>query len=345
MKRRPQRTSRLLWLLAVVVACVLAASFLTWELGQLGEPTPRSRRGPGTIRVPPGASLRAVASALADSGWIRHPRLLAWWAARQGLDRSIYPGRYRLRGGMTSREVIREVASGRVESARVTVPEGWREAQILKLLADSLEIPEQDLRAASGDAAWIRSLGVPSGRLEGYLFPETYVFPKEYSGRAALERMVKESAARFDDSLRARAEEIGWDRERVVTLASVVQAEAAVEKEMTRISGVFHNRLRQGWKLEADPTVLYALNRFTGPVLDKDLEVASPYNTYRVQGLPPGPIGNPGLAALKAALWPDQHEEMYFVAKGNGEHAFSRTLAEHNRARRFYRAFALSGRR
>jgi UPF0755 protein len=148
---------------------------------------------------------------------------------------------------------------------------------------------------------------------------------------------VRESEARFDDSLRARATEIGWKREQVVTLASVVQAEAAVEKEMTRISGVFHNRLREGWKLEADPTVLYALGRFTGPVLDRDLEVASPYNTYRVRGLPPGPIGNPGLAALKAALWPDQHEEMYFVAKGNGEHAFSRSLSEHNRARRFYR--------
>jgi UPF0755 protein len=343
--RRSSRTSRFLWLLTYGVAIAFVAALLLWEVGRLGEPTTRSLRAPGTIRVAPGASLRSVASALADSGWIRHPRLLAWWAARQGLDRSVYPGRYKLRRGMTPREVIREVASGRVESARVTVPEGWREEQIVKLLADSLEIPETDLRAAARDADWIHSLGVPSGRLEGYLFPETYVFPKEYSGRAALERMVRESEARFDDSLRARAAELGWDRQRIVTLASVVQAEAAVEKEMTRISGVFHNRLREGWKLEADPTVLYALGRFTGPVLDKDLEVASPYNTYRVRGLPPGPIGNPGIAALKAALWPDNHEEMYFVAKGNGEHAFSRSLAEHNRARRFYRASLTSGRR
>jgi UPF0755 protein len=322
---------------------LLAGGFLIWEISQLGVPAQRSRKGPGNLRVLPGASLRSVAFALADSGWIRHPRLVAYWAARQGLDRSIYPGRYRLRRGMTPREVILTIASGQVETARVTIPEGWRQTQILKLLSDSLEIPHEDLLAAAADDIWIRSLGVPSGRLEGYLFPETYVFPKEYSGRGAIERMVKESEKRFDDSLRARAATMGWDRADVVTLASVVQAEAAVVKEMTRISGVFHNRLREGWKLEADPTVLYALGRFTGPVLDRDLEVASPYNTYRVRGLPPGPIGNPGFAALRAALWPDSNrEEMYFVAKGNGEHAFSKSLTDHNRARRFYRGTTAS---
>jgi UPF0755 protein len=340
-KRSARSTSRILWILTGATALLLATGFLLWEIAQLGMPTPRSKRAAGIFRVAPGASLRSVASALADSGWIRHPRLLGYWAARQGLDRSVYPGRYRLRRGLTPREVILEIASGSVECARVTIPEGWREAQVLQLLADSLEIPHEDLAASARDADWIVSLGVPAARLEGYLFPETYVFPKEYGAQAALERMVRESEQRFDAAMRARAAELGLDRNQVVTLASVVQAEAAVEKEMTRIACVFHNRLRRGWRLEADPTVLYALGRFTGPVLERDLAVASPYNTYKVFGLPPGPIGNPGLAALRAALWPDTNpEEMYFVAKGNGQHAFTKTLEDHNRAKRFYRGLA-----
>jgi UPF0755 protein len=128
-------------------------------------------------------------------------------------------------------------------------------------------------------------------------------------------------------------------REDVVILASIIQAEAALEEEMPRISAVFHNRLAKGWRLEADPTVLYALGRSRGPVLHRDLEVDSPFNTYRVVGLPAGPIGNPGSEALRAALWPDSGRgEYYFVARGNGEHVFSRTLAEHNKARAQVRA-------
>lgn len=289
--------------------------------------------------------MRSVAEALADSGWVREPLLPSLWGRRAGLDRKIQPGRYRLPKGSSPRDVILRIASGRVEMTRFTIPEGWREVRILDVLADSLEAPHADVRAAAEDSSWIRSLGIPRASLEGYLFPETYLFPKEYAARAAIKGMVREADARFDATMRRRAERLGWNRDQVVTLASIVQAEAARSAEMPRIAAVFHNRLRRGWKLEADPTVLYALGRVTGPVLYKDLEADSPYNTYRARGLPPGPIGNPGTDALRAVLWPDSmRDEMYFVAKGDGEHTFSRTLAQHNMKRRALRAAVRKGR-
>jgi UPF0755 protein len=283
--------------------------------------------------------------ALADSGWIRQPRLLAAWGRSAGLDRRILPGRYHFRKGSTPQEALREIASGRVETTRITIPEGWREERILETLADSLEVPADAVRAAAGDSSWIRSLGLPRPMLEGYLFPETYVFPKTLEPREALRTIVREADSRFDEGMRRRAERIGWSRDRVVILASIVQAEAARLEEMPRIAAVYRNRLRDGWKLESDPTVLYALGRSAGPVTYKDLAVDSPYNTYRVGGLPPGPIDNPGADALKAVLWPDSsREEWYFVAKGDGEHAFTRSLAEHDRMRRAIRAAAGKGR-
>jgi UPF0755 protein len=334
---KPHRFRRVLLLIAG--AAVLAGIVVATWIAELDLPTRRSLRGPGVVRVPAGATMLRVAAALADSGWVRGPRLVAAWGRWSRFDRRILPGRYRLYRGMSPRTVIREIASGNVERTRLTIPEGWRAAQILKALADSIEIPIDAVAAAAADSGWLRSLGIPRPAPEGYLFPETYIFPKEYEPRAALATMVREFNSRFDAGMSRRAERSGWKRDEVVILASIVQAEAAREAEMPRIAGVFRNRLRKGWKLEADPTVLYALGRFVGPVTYRDLGVDSPYNTYRIPGLPAGPIGNPGIAALRAVLWPDStRDEWYFVAKGGGEHAFTRTLAEHNQKRREVRA-------
>jgi UPF0755 protein len=333
------------WIPAAGGLFFFAALLAVGLVAELDTPTRRSRQGPGRVRVAPGASLRTVAEGLADSGWVRQPRLLAWWAGRAGMDRKVQQGRYRLTRGSSPREVMAQLVSGRVETTRVTIPEGWREEQILKILADSLEIDPMELRAAAGDSAWIRAAGLPRPRLEGYLFPATYVFPKEAEPRAALGRMVREAKARLTPDLCERAARLGIGPDQAVTFASIVQAEAAQIAEMPRIAGVFWRRLHFGWKLEADPTVRYALARFSGPLLYKDLEVDSPYNTYRSRGLPPGPIGNPGMDALRAVLWPDTvGTEMFFVAGGDGGHRFSRTLAEHNRARRAPRASTEDGR-
>jgi len=319
----------------VAVPLLLLGGFLILRgYHDLDRPTTRSLCGDGFVRVQSGTSLRSVAGVLADSGWIRHPRLVACWGRLRGFDRSVQVGCYHLRRGWTPREVFAAIVSGAVDIVQVTIPEGWRESQVLELLADSLKIDRLQLLGAASDTSWIRSVGIAGGRLEGYLFPETYQFPRQCDAREALARLVEEADHRFDETMRARAAKLGMSRHEVVVLASIVQAEAAVEEEMPRISAVFHNRLAEGWRLEADPTVLYALDRPQGPVFLRDLEAESPYNTYRVVGLPACAISNPGSAALKAALWPDSGRgEYYFVAKGDGEHLFSRTLAEHNRAR------------
>lgn len=345
MNGRPRRRV-VLALLALAALLGAGAGAVAWFRAELDRPTARSLRGPGALEVLPGHTFRTVVASLADSGWVRRPRAVALWGRLEKIDRGIQAGRYRLPKGATPREVIERIAAGEVERVRVTIPEGWRQERILELLADSLGAPLRGLREAAADGDWIASLGVPGESLEGFLYPETYHFPPGYPARDALARMVEEFHRRFDDRMRARAARLGLTQGEAVALASIVQAEATLKEEMPRIAGVFHRRLALGWKLEADPTVLYALGRSAGPVLYRDLEVESAYNTYRTAGIPPGAIGSPGAAALEATLWPDTvRRDLYFVARGDGSHIFSRTLAEHNEARGRIRASRRSGSR
>lgn len=335
------RRAALGWVAGLVALVIGAALVWIWISVEPDIPTRRSREAPGWIRVPEGASLRAVANTLADSGWVRDAEWVVREGVRAGIDRRILPGRYRLERGMSPRDVTRKIGSGEVDMTRVTIPEGRRVKQILPVLAESLEISLEDLEAVARDSIWIRTRGIPRPSLEGYLFPETYRFAKETDPRGAILRLIAEAERRFDAEMEARARDVGLSRDEVFVLASIVQAEAARVDEMPRIAGVYLNRLRRGWRLDADPTVLYALDRTTGPVLYADLEVESPYNTYRTVGLPAGPIGSPGEDALRAVLWPDTvRGEMFFVARGDGYHRFSRSLEEHNRARREIRANA-----
>lgn len=328
------------WGMAGLCALIAGVAFAwIWVSVEPDIPTRRSRAGPGRIRVPEGASLRKVADLLADSGWVRNPEWVVRYGVREGIDRKIMPGRYRINRGASPREVAGKIGSGEVEMTRVTIPEGRRVKQILPVLAESLEIPLENLQAVARDSAWIQARGIPRPSLEGYLFPETYRFAKEADTRGSLARLVAESFRRFDPGMEERARIVGLSRDDVFVLASIVQAEAARVDEMPRIAGVYVNRLRRGWRLEADPTIQYALDRTGGRLLYADLEVESPYNTYRNTGLPPGPIGSPGEDALRAVLWPDTlRREMFFVARGDGYHRFSRSLSEHNRARKEIRA-------
>ena len=237
-----------------------------------------------------------------------------------------------------AREILRVLVEGRTRRLFVTIPEGWLLARILPRLAEALRVPESELVAAASDPALARSLGIPAQGLEGYLFPETYAFEYGMPVRDALVHMARMCLDRFDENRRQRAAELGLSLHEVLTLASIVQAEAARVEEMPRIAAVYHNRLRQHRRLEADPTAAYAGGRTGQRLLERDLLVESPYNTYRHAGLPPGPICSPGLASIDAVLHPLAGcEDLYFVARGDGTHIFSRTLAAHNRAREMIR--------
>jgi UPF0755 protein len=291
------------------------------------------------VRVRPGASFRVVVHELERRGWVRHPWVARLEARRRGWDRRVIPGWYRWRAGETTRGLLLRLARGDIEEARVTIPEGWRLPRILATLADSAWIPLDSLQALARDGTWLAERGVPGPGLEGYVFPETYRIPRGEEPARALAQVLGPGRRFWADSLESEAAALGWDRRRVWALASIIEAEAAAGPERPLISAVFHNRLRLGMRLESDPTVLFALGRAPGRVLHADLRVDSPYNTYRFAGLPPGPICSPGAAALRAAVRPDRAcRDLFFVARGDGTHVFSRTLAEHNRNRRVLKA-------
>ena len=355
----PRRSAARRWMVPVAVLLVVpalatAAILLAWRL-ELDRPvgSPRPAAGAASsaddrgapfvsalneesglfLRVPRGASLRAVAKRLQSLGWIERSWAMRLEARRRGLDRRVGPGWYRYRPGERVRDLLARLTAGEFEQVWFTIPEGWRCARILSVLADSAWIPAEALAEVSRDERWLTDQSVPGPGLEGYIFPDTYRLPRGEDPRALLSQLIRPGAAFWEDSLRTDAQRLGLDRGATWTLASIVEAEAASPAERRRISAVFWNRLRRGMRLESDPTVLYALGRPPGRVFYADLEVDSPYNTYRRVGLPPGPICSPGRASLRAAVDPEPDcAALFFVARGDGTHVFSRTLAEHDRA-------------
>jgi UPF0755 protein len=294
--------------------------------------------GPGGLpretEVHKGETLREVEARLETMGILSRRSPLALWGRITGLDRRIKAGLYVFTPAQSAREILKALVEGRTRRLYVTIPEGWWLDRILPRLGEALRIPGDELASAAADTAWVVSLGLPGPGLEGYLFPETYAFEYGMPAREVLGYMVRMCLARFDEPRRQRAASLGLSLHDVLTLASIIQAEAAIEEEMPRISAVYHNRLRQRRRLEADPTVAYALRHMGQRLWERDLRVDSPYNTYRRAGLPPGPICSPGLASIDAALHPlERCQDLYFVARGDGSHVFSRTLAAHNRAR------------
>ena len=290
--------------------------------------------GSGTTRVviPRGSSFRVAAESLAAKGVVRSALLFRLYAKVTERDRSIKPGTYQLRRGESYRSAVDALVLGRGLVHVVTVVEGWELRQIVAQLARSLGTPLDSVEAAVRDTALLRRLDIPTPTLEGYLFPATYTFPDGTTARQAVQQMV----ARFEEAWRpewdAQLQSLALSRHQAVTLASIVEREARRPEERPVIAAVYYNRLRKGMRLQADPTVQYALGHHVGRVLYKDLEIDSPYNTYRVAGLPPGPIGSPGAPSLAAAVAPAKVPFLYFVAEPDGHHEFRTTFAEHETA-------------
>jgi UPF0755 protein len=219
----------------------------------------------------------------------------------------------------------------------VTLPEGLTARQQAHILNRAIGIDSARFVALARDESFTHSLGISSHSLEGYLFPETYSFYWQPEEEDVITRLVRQFQGFYGDSLEARASSFGWTTNQVMTLASIVEGEAVLGEERPIISGVYHNRLRKGMKLEADPTVRYLIEDAPRRILHSDLQMDNPYNTYRVKGLPPGPVNSPGKAAIAAALFPAQHNYLFFVSNGRGGHWFTSTYAEHMRYVRKYR--------
>jgi UPF0755 protein len=289
---------------------------------------------PVRVVIPQGATFRAAADSLASARVIRSARLFRWYAALTHHDRAIKPGTYVLRPGTGWSTTLDALVEGNGLVHSLTIPEGWDLNTIVPALAQAINVPPESVTAAVRDSALLDSVGAgDAGTLEGYLFPDTYTFPDGTSARLAVAEMVHEFLHAWRPEWNARGDSLGLTRHQVVTLASIVEKEVRVGDERPLIAAVYENRLRLRMPLQADPTVQYALGHHVDRVYYKDLDVESPYNTYRHPGLPPGPIASPGAASIAAVLAPADVPYLYFVARPDGHHEFRSTFAEHTEAK------------
>jgi UPF0755 protein len=326
---------------ALVVLIAVLAGAIVWILTAKSVPKPASETGleadPATgdvlYEVPPKASLAALSQDLHDKGLIPNAQAFRLFLRLSRQDKKIRAGYFYVRPSNSVLEMTWKLTSGKMATQTVTIPEGKASWEIYSILKAKFPLDSLKFDSLVHSAEFARALGLRSPDLEGYLFPETYVLPWKVTERDVLKVMAKRFLAverefDLDAPMYKKYGERGW-----VTLASIVEKEAAVPQEQDPIAGVFWNRLNQGWSLGADPTVRFAVRKPTGPLLVSDLNCDSPYNTRKFTGLPPGPICNPGRGALRAALRPMKTDKMYFVAKDDGsrEHFFSVDNQDHMR--------------
>lgn len=332
---------KLVAILAVVVALAGAGTYLAWRALATFGATPHGGPEEKVVIIPPGSSARAVVRLLAAAGVLSDDER-AWryvrWVKRD--RRPLRAGEYGFAGPLTPDQVLERVYLGQVKLHRFTVPEGLRMDEIAELVGKSGLAEAGEFLALARDRDFARSLDLPYATLEGFLFPDTYSFPRGTSARAIAREMVarfKEEYAKAD-ARRQPGVRLGVGE--TATLASIIEKETGRAEERPRISCVFHNRLRLGMRLGTDPTVMYATmlrtGRWSKNITKADLLAPHPYNTYTTAGLPPGPIASAGAAALQAALDPAQCSDLYFVSRNDGTHVFCPNLACHNEAVRVW---------
>ena len=303
-----------------------------------GEPS-RATPGDVVVEVPRGATFGQVVDTLEARGLVNFSLPFRLYSRLRGADRQIRSGRYAFPPDAGWGRIVDDLTAGRVLTEPLTLPEGFTLRRIAPRIARISEVPADTVERQLRDTTLVEALDVPGPTLEGYLFPDTYRFAPGTPVGTVIRAMVERYRDVWTPARRARLDSLEMSERDVVTLASVVQAEARVMAEMDTIASVYHNRLRRGMRLEADPTVLYALGGHRERLLYAAMDSVAdhPYNTYTHPGLPPGPIGSPGEAAIVASLEPAETDYLYFVARSDGTHVFSRTLAEHNRAVEEYR--------
>ena len=289
------------------------------------------------VTVPPGASFAAVTDSLVAHGVVGNRTWFKVLARARRADRSVRAGVYEFEPGVSAWEVLNVLASGSEVSTRFTVPEGLTIPEVAALAQEKLGIPADSVLAAAQDsAAASAALGFPAKSFEGFLRPETYSLRYGTTARELVQVMAQGFRAAWKPEWEARLDSLRWTRSQAVTFASIVEGEARVDEERETIAGVYHNRLRIGMALQADPTVQYAIFLATGKrkprLFTRDYQFPSRYNTYLHPGLPPGPVNSPSLRSIEASLYPAKVPYLYFVAGPEGRHVFSRTYAEHLRA-------------
>jgi UPF0755 protein len=326
----------LVFFFSLILGVSAAAGFMAYDFYQYAHLPAQKVARTAVIDIQPGQTFKATAADLQHKGVIIHPLKFAILARISGLDKKIKSGEYNLSSAMSPLEVLQKIASGKVRLYRLTVPEGLTTPQIAATVENSGLAKQSEFMDASKAKQLMQQLNVSAMSLEGYLFPDTYYFPKGATAQDIISAMVRRFQKVFTLDWEKRAQQLGLSIHETVTLASIIEKETGAASERSLISSVFHNRLKRNMRLETDPTVIYGLENFDGNLTRKHLRTPTPYNTYIIRGLPPGPICNPGAKAIEAALYPADTEFLFFVSKKDTTHAFSKTLKEHNRAVRKY---------
>jgi len=317
----------------VVLAAVAAAGIGVTLYKRTSEPFQGYAGGERFVEIAPGSSTRAIGEQLIAGGVVQNDLTFRAALWRTGSARALKAGTYRFDAPMTAVDVIRKIAKGDTWVRRLTFPEGLNMFEMAKIFEQQKFGPASSFLEAARDPMQIGHFDPGARDLEGYLFPETYSLPPSTPAARLVTLMVDRFEQLFTEEMRQAAEAHGLTTREAVTLASIVEKETAKAEERPLVAAVYMNRLKARMPLQCDPTVIYALERqgrYNGNLTRADLEMDSPYNTYRYPGLPPGPIASPGLASLQAAVAPADADYFYFVSRNDGSHVFSRTLEEHN---------------
>ena len=319
--------------LGVLVALV-AGGFAFWVRQRVNTPYSAFSGDEVFVDLPAGLSLSAIADRLTAVGVIPEAWTFRLVARVTGADRRRKAGEYRFAGAATPSNVMARLVAGDVFTRSVTFPEGLTIAEMAEIFGRSGLGTPADFIAAASNASLVESFDSNARSLEGYLFPDTYAWPRRGGAAEAVRTMVARFDRTFGGELRAEAAARGLSVRETLTLASIIEKETGRADERPLVSAVLHNRLKIGMPLQCDPTIIYALmlaKRWDGNLRKADLSMRSPYNTYVVAGLPPTPIASPGRASIEAAVRPADVNYLYFVSRNDGTHVFAATLAEHNR--------------
>jgi UPF0755 protein len=325
------------WLIIVAVCAIVFAGITIWVILDAGNSFPDE--GERILYVSRGQSFAHVADSLEEKGIVRSRRLLMIAARILGGTEKTRVGKYLFTSGVSNREILEMLRTGRgSQKIAVSIPEGIRIRTQARIFARALGIDSSRYAQIASDPSTAHAFGLEGAEsLEGYLYPDTYEFSWEQDERDIIRVQVDRMKKFFVDSLLQRARSFGWTMHKTLTFASIVEGEAVLSEERPVIAGVYHNRLKRGMRLEADPTIQYVIPDGPRRLLYADLKLESPYNTYRNTGLPPGPVNNPGPATILASLYPESNRYLFFVANGKGGHWFSRTYGEHQHYVRKYR--------
>jgi UPF0755 protein len=289
----------------------------------------------GTVDIPKGSGFFRITEILNDAGLVGNRPFFWVLALGKGVEKHIRAGEYEFTGAMTPSAILDKLVQGEIKLYKVTLPEDITINEVARRLSVFKLINEKEFTTLAADRSFLASLDIEADSIEGYLYPDTYWLDRSMTTREILRILVGRFWKEVTPEMRERAEEIGLTHAQWVTLASIIGKESGNKDEKGLISAVFHNRLAKGMKLQSDPTAVYSLEQdgtHVKTVLLRHLKSDTPYNTYMINGLPPGPIANPGIDSLRAALYPAKVDYLYFVAKNDGSHDFSANLAAHNRA-------------